>query len=395
MLHNEQLFTSDSLLAMTDDFSLGASAYEEDCTSHPSLSRCRSFSEYNECSDYEYRLPELSPALHDESGPVVATPPLMMWLPMPFFQGHQTEQWLGAAEPSDCLLSPCQRGVDRAVHKVQKNARQGKCSNRTQPPWKRSRVAARSHQDDVEFSFQLLVSLEVAGETRKGALASLRGNVERLAFHERGCRAVQRAIEVADKQQAVELVSELCGHAVRAAFSENANFVLQKAIVTLPAVHFEFIAAELSRCSLAVAKHRCACRILCRLLEHSANEANTIALVDEVLQHAGDLSRHNFGHHVIGSAVVHGLNRQRERIVNVFANDLARLVKSRNAQFVLEQILSPCSEDELCLISSAVTAAEGDAEVRERLAQSQVGANISLRLAAYAAEKAQLAPVDP
>ncbi|CAK0830419.1 unnamed protein product [Prorocentrum cordatum] len=137
---------------------------------------------------------------------------------------------------------------------------------------------------------------------RQQALAMLRGHVAELAFSCAGCRLVQQAFAVADQATRSELLAELQGLVVRAARSPHANYVIQSAIVVGAPAQVAAVARELKGSAASVARHRCGCRILCRLSEHcSSADAEAVAVMDEVLTEAEQLCRHPLGHHVIQS----------------------------------------------------------------------------------------------
>merc|ERR1712151_1490082 len=111
-------------------------------------------------------------------------------------------------------------------------------------------------------------ALKVGGDARTMAVDDVRGRVVKLAFDALGCRVVQLALEVVDRLTASGLAMELRGQVRQAIGSAHANYVVQKVVETQPT-------------SVAVTRHRYGCRILCRLLEHSASDPGTVALVDE------------------------------------------------------------------------------------------------------------------
>jgi len=167
-----------------------------------------------------------------------------------------------------------------------------------------------------------------------------------LSLDQAGCRVVQTALEMADLQRAEDLVEGLHGHVCEAVISPHGNYVIQKLIEVMPTAQAYFVTLELTGKGAAFARHRYGCRIMCRLLEHSAHETHTMALVDEVVAEAVSLSRHAFGHHVIQSIFEHGTPEQLHKVVEALRSDLPRNAQNRNVTYVIEKALSYCAEED-------------------------------------------------
>jgi len=165
---------------------------------------------------------------------------------------------------------------------------------------------------------ELTVKLEGDQDSQLEAAQALLGSVWRLSTDKFGCRVVQLALAVVPRAQQKQLVLELHGHVHDAVFnaidSPHANFVIQQVIRVMPARRSMFVAEELLGIAKEVAKHRLGCRIISRLLEHSANEASTISLVDEFLQETQDLLHEEFGRYALQAVLEHGLPCHRHRI---------------------------------------------------------------------------------
>jgi len=189
---------------------------------------------------------------------------------------------------------------------------------------------------------RLTADLTAGGESRKLAIASLRGNVQRLSFEPVGCRVVQLAIQVGGKDTAADLVAELHGCVQRATQSPYGNYVIQKIIETLPVAIARFVAEELRGVAGLMARHRYGCRILCRLLEHSASDVGASALVDEMVVEASELSRHTFAHHVMQAILEHGLPQHRRHVIDALARSFLTNSQDRNASYVIETALTHC-----------------------------------------------------
>jgi len=167
---------------------------------------------------------------------------------------------------------------------------------------------------------------------------------------------VQLAFQVADRRVAAELLSELKGHVEAATRSPHANYVIQQAIAVLPPTAFDFIAQELRGVGTVVARHRFGCRILCRLLEHMADNPACDELFTEILAEAGQLCRHEFGHYVMESVLEHGQPRQRGCLVQALILEGPSLAIHHFASHVIETAITHGSVEEQQVIGAALLA---------------------------------------
>eukprot|EP00441_Pelagodinium_beii_P043267 CAMPEP_0197648584 /NCGR_PEP_ID=MMETSP1338-20131121/27846_1 /TAXON_ID=43686 ORGANISM="Pelagodinium beii, Strain RCC1491" /NCGR_SAMPLE_ID=MMETSP1338 /ASSEMBLY_ACC=CAM_ASM_000754 /LENGTH=406 /DNA_ID=CAMNT_0043222617 /DNA_START=89 /DNA_END=1306 /DNA_ORIENTATION=- len=179
------------------------------------------------------------------------------------------------------------------------------------------------------------------------ALLCLQGRVQAFSFDAAGCRVIQKALEVASPQAAAELAKELSGHVLESAVSPHANYVLQKVISQLHGISSSFIAEEIRGAGSKMARHRYACRIMCRLLEFCSSRDVTKTLIDEILMEADELCCHNFGHHVIQSVLEHGEEQHRRRVLTALSKDPLFFAKHRNASYLMEKALPLCSHEDL------------------------------------------------
>jgi len=154
-------------------------------------------------------------------------------------------------------------------------------------------------------------------------LAQVAGRVWALARDPRGCREVQRALEVAGSDEARSaLANELRGHVWEAMRCPHANHVLQKCIVSMRPQQSQFIIDELL-CGTAgpsgasqAARHRYGCRIVERLIEHCPPQ-QVKRLVEDLVSDAVALSKHPYGNYVMQHLLEHGPPDQRRRLTRM------------------------------------------------------------------------------
>jgi pumilio RNA-binding family len=203
--------------------------------------------------------------------------------------------------------------------------------------------------------------LESGHDSQLLAATALRGAAWMFAQDEHGCRVVQLALS---KQRTIaeSVTAELHGHVLEALASPHANFVIQRVVEVMPTARSAFVAEELIGFAAHAARHCYGCRILIRLLEHSAMESKTVALIDEFLDEVVDLTRHIFGHHVIQAVLEHGSPEHRHRIADALigpfqdGETLLRHALHRNASRILEAVLLHCTpEDQSTLCDSLLS----------------------------------------
>jgi hypothetical protein len=217
-------------------------------------------------------------------------------------------------------------------------------------------------QDEIavtsEMMKELCQQLERGGAARQQALSTIRGSVLSMAFEPFGCRIVQLAFEVADADDKETLVAELRGHVCEAVSSPHANFVLQKVIEVLPISCVSFVAEEMLTFAAEAARHRFACRILCRLVEHhlcnDRSSTMTNKLIDELMLEVESLIRHNFARHVIELILEHGSAEQKHLIAVAISNGLLHNARCRYASYVIEQAMVQCTLIDQDMIASHV-----------------------------------------
>lgn len=175
-------------------------------------------------------------------------------------------------------------------------------------------------------------------------LPHVRGRVVKLAMNPKGCRLLQRVLELVTEKEMVALVTELKGHVCAAVESPHANHVLQKAIVLLPPFKVRFIADELLVWDRqpSLARHQYGCRVLERLIEHFPGEWLE-EFTAGILQDGKALARSNYGNFVLQHLLEHGLPHVRERIVQLLlepVQEFRDLALNQSACGVLDSALN-------------------------------------------------------
>jgi len=241
---------------------------------------------------------------------------------------------------------------------------------------------------------ELTAQLELDSESQKSAVLSLRGSVWKYSKDKVGCRVVQKAFDVAPRPLADELVIELHGHVREAIDSPHANYVIQHIVDVLPIGPTAFVAEEIIGLAAAQARHRYGCRVLIRLLEHSAGLVGTERLVDELMGEASALARHSFGHFVLQAVLEHGLAHHRHGIVlalhgqDADKDGMLLNAMNRHGSTVFESAMLHCSEQDKESICRGLLSRQ---DYVPQLAQSQFGRFVLRTLLRYPNDYQQMA----
>lgn len=201
---------------------------------------------------------------------------------------------------------------------------------------------------------RLLQLLEGSASDCSQALVELQGRVWQMSCEKLGCRVVQAAIHHAPRAQAEKLVKELHFHVRESLVSPHANFVIQRVVEKLPASASAFVAQELLADAREMAVHRFGCRIVIRLIEHTASHPSTVAVIKEVLAACVELSCHRFGRHII-LAILEQLETYRHEVLTRIQRRARAMAKHRDGSYVVEKALQvACQDDQTALARALV-----------------------------------------
>jgi len=205
----------------------------------------------------------------------------------------------------------------------------------------------------------MLAELESSNlDRRQTAVEWVISSFRVLAFTRRGCRIVQRAMELAVWEDQERLVQNLQGLVLEAMESPHANYVVQKCFEIMPPNKLQFVLSELKGQGMAVARHRFGCRVLQRVLEHCPSDQSK-ELIAEVLENVPQLARHTYGNFVIQHILQYGTPDQAHQIADVLLLDAIRFAKHRIASHVMSCALSCCSPGDVQSLTKVLGGEEG------------------------------------
>lgn len=167
------------------------------------------------------------------------------------------------------------------------------------------------------------------------------GRVWTLSQEAHGCRQVQEALDHADSNaQRDAYADELRGHILEAARCPHANHVLQKCIVTLPALSLQFVLDEIMEGNISkLACDKYGCRIVQRMVE-CCPTPQVEGLVDRLISDVAVLAGHPYGNYVVQVLLKHGTDEQRERATLALATNLRGIIEKSHGCAVMSTALS-------------------------------------------------------
>eukprot|EP00933_Yihiella_yeosuensis_P064919 TRINITY_DN68473_c0_g1_i1.p1 TRINITY_DN68473_c0_g1~~TRINITY_DN68473_c0_g1_i1.p1 ORF type:complete len:377 (-),score=60.20 TRINITY_DN68473_c0_g1_i1:245-1375(-) len=195
---------------------------------------------------------------------------------------------------------------------------------------------------------------------RQFSLDHISGRVWALSQKPRGCRLVQDVIEHAKSDQLREQIAEeMKGHVWEAVRCPNANFVLQRMIITMKPQASQFVIDELlqrgSRVTVRVAKHKYGCRVVQRLLEH-CRSSQVKEMVAELLKEVIPLSRHPYGNYVMQQVFERATPEHRSFAAHQVQRHAASLSTDCYGSAIVAKALEFCSlEDQQGLIRALLS----------------------------------------
>jgi hypothetical protein len=304
------------------------------------------------------------------------------------------------------LESKADTNIRNTTHECSNTNRGGSAKRSTarrQRRLRQSLVPMRSAQLEDECGAEiftpsqyshLMTQLDADSEAQTFAVQSMRGFVWALSKDKAGCRLVQHALEVALRPLKEDIISELRGQVLQAIDSPHANYVIQLIVEVMPTKKSTFVAEEIVGVAARVARHRHGCRVIIRLLEHSATEASTISVVEELLLEAPELLRHAYGHFVLQAVLEHGMPCHKHSVAMALHGQdgntdiLLQNAMNRHASTVFETALMFCSAEDMLVLSKTALAQPCNAIV---LAHSQFGYFVLKALLARPDESVQAA----
>lgn len=235
-----------------------------------------------------------------------------------------------------------------------KNRRGKDSSNNTESIVDENKNANALAKDPTSCN-QIIAQLASQGHAARSAFQVVLPIAKTLSFAKHGCRVIQKAVEVGQKDEQADLVEELKGSIIELYKSPHGNHVIAKMIECLPVSSLQFILDEVQGSMIELAKHQYGCRLAERLLEYCPDAQP----LKELLLEAEPLCRHAYGNFVIQHIFVHGSQEWKDQIAEQLVGVLPQLAKHRTASHVVQSALERGGDEIQRSFAAALVNAEG------------------------------------
>ena len=159
--------------------------------------------------------------------------------------------------------------------------------------------------------------------------------------HDRvGCRDLQQTLQAGTFGEQSMILHHLRGHVAEVAQSPHGNYLLQHAIRVLSSDRTRFIGDEMCRWRrpAEIAKHRYACRVLERIIEHFPMNLSFV-FMEDIVRNAKELCLHPIGTYSVQHCVEHGGAGCIHEITTVVLNNLREIAVDPSGCGVLNKVL--------------------------------------------------------
>uniref|UniRef100_A0ACD5ZW28 Uncharacterized protein n=1 Tax=Avena sativa TaxID=4498 RepID=A0ACD5ZW28_AVESA len=177
--------------------------------------------------------------------------------------------------------------------------------------------------------------------TRK-LIGNLKGHVLDLSLQLYGCRVIQKAFEITDIDQKIEMAKEFGSNLLKCACDQHANNTVQKCIEFVPPQYIQFVYRSLCGKVKMLSTHPFGCHVIQKALEFCKDPQIMHAIVGEILECVNELSVDPYGNYVVQFIVEHGGPHDRQIIVQKFEGQVMRMSHQKHSSNVIEKCLT-CS----------------------------------------------------
>jgi pumilio RNA-binding family len=180
---------------------------------------------------------------------------------------------------------------------------------------------------------------------RREITACLFGSVSSLSCQLYGCRVVQRAVELSDLDQKIQIAKELNSNIMKCIHDPNANHVVQKCIEHVPPRFIQFFVESMYGRVVELSVHPYGCRVIQRILEYFDSSIQEIFL-EEIIEEVYYMAKDQYANYVVQNILQHGKALVRSAIIKKFIGRVVAMSKQKFASNVIEKCLIFGSYDE-------------------------------------------------
>ncbi|XP_048540357.1 pumilio homolog 1-like [Triticum urartu] len=170
-------------------------------------------------------------------------------------------------------------------------------------------------------------------------IANLMGHVLDLSLHLYGCRVIQKAFEISEIDQQIEMAKELDSNLFKCICDQHANHAVQKCMECVQPQYIQFIYRRLCGKAKMLSTHPYGCHVVQKMLEFCKDPKFMDRFIMEILDCARELSVDPYGNYVVQYIVEHGGPRHREIIMLKFAGRIVQMSHQKHSSKVIEKCL--------------------------------------------------------
>ncbi|XBI41061.1 hypothetical protein VPH35_125562 [Triticum aestivum] len=190
-------------------------------------------------------------------------------------------------------------------------------------------------------------------------IANLMGHVLDLSLHLYGCRVIQKAFEISDIDQQIEMAKELDSNLFKCICDQHANHAVQKCMESVQPQYIQFIYRRLCGNAKMLSTHPYGCHVVQKMLEFCKDPKFMDRFIMEILDCARELSIDPYGNYVVHYIVEHGGPRHREIIMLKFAGRIVQMTHQKHSSKVIEKCLIYGSYHDCKLLINEILCAGG------------------------------------
>mmetsp|Transcript_102841 Transcript_102841/g.182704 ORF Transcript_102841/g.182704 Transcript_102841/m.182704 type:complete len:435 (+) Transcript_102841:85-1389(+) len=226
-------------------------------------------------------------------------------------------------------------------------------------------------------------------------ILQLKGYMPKMVLDKHGCWVAQLALEVANFELQLQLVSELRGRISSCSQHMQGNFVLQKMVEVLKPSALNFVIEELEDKIMDVATHVYGCRVVQRLFEHCCHETQLCSLLAAMLDCPMKLRKlisNAHGCNVIRALLTRGRTDPVKKVVDAMLEEgkVINFAKNRHSSLVLEKCLEVCEGESRDRLWQAFIGEDGTSPPFMQIMLDRFGNYIAQRLINISKSEAEM-----
>jgi hypothetical protein len=175
---------------------------------------------------------------------------------------------------------------------------------------------------------------------------------------ESGSRLIQSLLASGAYTTKLQISMEMGGHVAELVDSPWGNFAVTQAIEALPRQDTIFIVQEVTQYAGELAIHQFGIRLFLRLAEHHGTTSAS-GLFDNVVNDTASLATHQYGNFAISSVLEYGAEKHRAEVAEALLKaGVAEMSTNQYASNVVQQALKRCTAHQSMMVDALVNSME-------------------------------------